>query len=222
MDTTIQDREHIARELLAQTKPAQPGDIAYWLMDKARAGIEPPATMRVHDALPYTLGDECFGRFPAILAPLQTGAGRMVGFEVIFVAPDAGLVIPVQRHWVEEVAGAFFQVDYALGPIIGVALGVDNAIAARAILQLPVDLCAVVTPEDLAAFDWPEGTEEIVVFASDGVMPQAQELEARARDAGIAAVIVKPSTPGATWHQEMLFAGAVPADGVSLDNPDEH
>lgn len=222
MDNTIQDREHIARELLAQTTPARPGDVAHWLMEATRIGVAPPATMRVHHALPYLLGGECFGHFPAILAPLQTGAGRTVGFEIIYVAPSAGLVVPVQRHWVEEVRGAFFQIDPVLGPAIGVGLAVDSVIAARLLLQLPVDLCAVVCPEDLAAFDWPEGTRELVIFASDSVQTQAEELAARALDAGIAAVIVKPPTPGATWYQELVFSGAVPADGVSLDHPDEH
>lgn len=222
MTADIEQRSAIAQSVLEQSKPAEPGDIAHKLMQDARARIIPPQTVRTHDALPYVVGGECFGAFPALVMALHDGRGQVVGLEAVYIAPDAGLIEPVQTMLIHESPGSHFRVDCPMGPSIGVALALDNAIAARHLLDLPVSLCAVTTASDLAAFDWPDIAQELAIFATDATATEAEHLADRARAAGLAAEVFYPPTPGASWHQEMLLSGAVPADDVAARKADEH
>ncbi|RZI78669.1 MAG: hypothetical protein EOP38_27445 [Rubrivivax sp.] len=213
--------------ILNGSEPARRGDLIHSLMERFGIFEAIPPSVRLHPRLPYVLGNEVFGEHPAMVMPLRTGSGAYVGVNTIYLAPGgfAPVVMPNQLALLTEYPGMFFQLDAEIGPVVAVAIGLGHALSVRALTPIKASMCVVRDREDLADFDWPDGTQELMVLCDDGSRDQAQTLIERARQAGIKAQACTPPTSGHSWLDEYLFHGAVPTDDIAAakqDNPTTH
>lgn len=104
-------------------------------------------------------------RSPAILAQVADVAGRCVNLYRIFIDRDgnkAAFERP-KRMMRSAITGPIAVRLFASGPVLGVAEGIENAIAARMLFDMPV--WAAMGTVFLERFVEPEGVEELVVFA---------------------------------------------------------
>lgn len=203
--------------ILTDSQPAQPGDLIHALLRRVGIFETVPPSVRLHPRLPFFLGDEAFGEYPAMVMPLRTGAGEHVGVNTIYLSADglAPVVAPNQLNLLVEYPGMFFALDGDVGPVVAVATGLGHALSARALMTIEASMCIVRDREDMADFDWPASTQELIVLCDDYTRDQAQTLIDRATEAGIKAQALTPPTQGATWLDEYLFQGAVPADEIA-------
>lgn len=203
--------------ILTDSMPAQPGDLIHALLRRVGIFETVPPSVRLHPRLPFFLGDEAFGVYPAMVMPLRTGAGEHVGVNTIYLSADglAPVVMPNQVNLLVEYPGMFFALDGDVGPVVAVATGLGHALSARALMHIEASMCIVRDREDMADFDWPAGTKELIVLCDDYTRDQAQTLIDRATEAGIKAQAITPPTQGATWLDEYLFRAAVPADEIA-------
>lgn len=203
--------------ILTDSQPAEPGDLIHALLQRVGLFEVVPPSVRLHPRLPYFLGDEAFGVYPAMVMPLRTGAGEYVGVNTIYLATDgfAPVITPNQMNLLVEYPGMFFALDGDVGPVVAVATGLGHALSARALMTIEASMCIVRDREDMADFDWPVGTKELIVLCDDFTREQAQTLIERATQAGIKAQAITPPTQGATWLDEYLFWDAVPADEIA-------
>lgn len=203
--------------ILTDSLPAQPGDLIHALLQRVGIFETVPPSVRLHPHLPYFIGDDQFGAHPAMVMPLRTGAGEYVGVSTVYLAEDgfAPVVSPNQLNLLVEYPGMFFALDDEVGPVIAVATGLGHALSARALMPLDASMCIVRDREDMADFDWPQGTAELIVLCDDSTRDQAQTLIDRATQAGIKAQACTPPTQGASWLDEYLFKGAIPADEIA-------
>lgn len=203
--------------ILTDSLPAQPGDLIHALLQRVGIFETVPPSVRLHPRLPYFLGDEAFGVYPAMVMPLRTGSGEFVGVNTTYLAEGglAPVVAPNQLNLLVEFPGAFFALDGDIGPVVAVAAGLGSALSARALMPLQASMCVVGSREDLADFDWPQDTRELIVLCDDSNRDQAQTLIDRAAQAGLTVRAYMPPTQGARWLDEYLFKGAIPADEIA-------
>lgn len=177
-----------------------------------------PESIRLHPELDFTLGsNESFGKYPAIVMPVFSGTFQLRAVELLFVTHDAQIapvVAPHQVAWIDEPdMGCFSFIHGPVGGHWAVAVGMVEALCASEILGLP--FAAVASPNDLAAFQIPNGITQLDICASQTCMEEAAVLKARCEARGIACFVMAPPTGNATWQDEFAFRGAVPIDEIA-------
>ena len=215
---------HAARAILAETRPIEAGNPIEAVMHACGFPIGLPPSVRVHPNLPFTLGtDEVLGHHPAVVFPLSRGDGEIAAIEILYLSATgiAPVLSPWQIHWFSESSrdGTFFQLSDETPGVVGVVAGITDALAVWRMNEC-LTVCAVRNPDELAAFDWPDDTMHLDVYATAETEAAAHALAARAIHAGLTAAVLMPATPGASWFQELAFAGAIPCDDQSQAKAD--
>ena len=97
------------------------------------------------------------------------------------------------------VAGACIRLGKAGPAGLGIAEGIETALAARLASGLPT--VAAYSAAALAAWHWPRDLRRLVIFADadQAGTDAASSLRARAFSAGLQCEVMAPSTPGADW-----------------------
>ncbi len=206
--------ERIAR-LQAACRPLVPGDpVTLYLKRRGFAGVWPlPACLRYHPALPYWHDGEGIGTFPVMVAPLTAPDGSIVALHRTYLT-QSGLkadVPSVKKLTMTSgpLAGACIRLHDAKDGVIGIAEGIETALAAW--LASGVPTVAAYSATNLAAWQWPAGVRRIVIFADHdpaGAVA-ADKLRQRARAAGLQCSVMTPSEPGADWADVWAQRGAV-------------
>lgn len=188
--------------LWANSTPVADGDpVSLYLRRRGLAGPV-PEHLRLHPRLIYWDGGDR-GAWPAMVAPLVSPAGRVLALHRTYLTAD-GCKAPVPT--VKKLTGAAGSLAGACIPlhdpqrgVIGIAEGIETAQAAHLASGLPT--VAAYCAGSLAAYVWPPGVRRIVVFADAdrAGAAAALSLKARAMRAGVSAVVLTPTTPGADW-----------------------
>lgn len=178
------------------------GDPAFQYITQV-LGIAPqsvPACARFHAAVPYRVPG-AVGYYAALLMPLQSHTGLLIGVQATYLNDGGQLV-----DWL-RLKRRFFRVK-GTGPVgivpthlpqqrmIGVARTVDDAMLATAALAVPT--LATLTIRGLAEFDWPEVVERLVIFASalSSELAATRALVRRATARGVQCTVVRPNAAG--------------------------
>lgn len=175
--------------LWAQARPIAPGDVADLYL--RRAGALPPggpqaawpAALRLHPALEYwrlPSGGQaaCLGRFPALLAALETDAfpaglagpaqPHCVALQRTYLAPGGELAAVAAPIKLTGKDGPSRRAALRLAPVapqsatLGVAVGVVHALRMGNAARIPV--WAVPDAAALAHVSWPRHTARLYVF----------------------------------------------------------
>lgn len=161
------------------------------------------------------------GEFPAILAGIHDVQGRLVTLHRIYITrkgKKAPVDDPKKMKSVPEkleVTGAAIRLGDPIDGVVGVAEGIETALAAYRGSMLPT--WSTVNATLLANFDPPEGTKAVVIFADKDVSKAgevaANELISRMREKGIVAFSYLPEAPipkrkkSIDWNDVLLSEG---------------
>jgi len=196
--------DQIAR-LQAQLVPVVSGDpVALYLANRGMPDswrIRP--ALWVHPGLDYWQDGRCIGRWPAMVAAIQSLAGKVLALHRTYLT-DTGHKAPVEcpkklTGACDHLLGAAIQLEPPRDGVLGVAEGIETAIAAASGSGIPTwsTYCA----NALASFQWPAQIQTLVIYADadDAGRVAAERLRRRASQAGVQALVMEPSVEGTDW-----------------------
>ena len=187
--------------------------------------LQVPEVLRLHLALPYRDGGATAGTWPAMVARLSAPDGRLLALHRTWLKPEgrkAPTPGPVKKltPTAGPLAGACIRLgwlgagaagDPQAGPVIGIAEGIETALAARCASGVPT--VAAYSAGALAAWQWPPSLRRLVIFADadPAGAEAADKLRQRARASGLTVNVMTPITPGADWCDVWAQRGAAGA-----------
>lgn len=201
----------------------QPGDpVTLYVKRRLGVALWPlPAALRFVPSLSYWHDGAEIGRFPAMLAAITNHAGKLVALHRTWLTRDgrkAEVPGPVKKltRTCGPLAGAGIALWTAPDDrgVIGVAEGVETALAAHYGGRMPV--CAAYSAGALYAWQWPEGTRHIVIWADhdEAGADAANKLRARAQAAGLTVTTKTPNEPGKDWADVVLARNTAATAGA--------
>lgn len=200
-------------------QPLVPGDPAtLYLKRRGLGGLWPlPQCLRLHRSLGYWEDGQEIGRFPTMVAPLVGLDGKLLALHRTFLTADgrkADVDSPKKLTGAAGLlGGACIPLHKPVGGTIGIAEGIETALAAWAGSGVPVQ--AAYSGGNLAAWRWPEGLRRLVIFgdADDAGRKAASELKARAVRAGLRCEVLIPSEEGSDWCDVWAASRRIPSEG---------
>jgi len=162
-----------------------------------------PPALRTHPGLGYWQGDRLLGYYPAMLAAVTSPEGQLVALHRTYLCNGARKADVASPKKLSKAAGPLAGAGIVLGSggssVVGVAEGIETALAAHAASGIATD--AAYCAGNLAAWSWPSCARRLVVFADNDAcgLAAARTLAARALAAGLLCDLVAPSTVGADW-----------------------
>jgi len=138
------DRTEQVDAILAACGPVEPGTAAYLYLTLRGLRQHQPA-LRAHQAL-YC--HEVHGERPALIAPLTASSGEICAIQRIWCLPriefadgqgpvDSRAPLTIRKKTLGHMGDASVQLKPA-GPVLGLAEGVETAIAASRLFRMPV------------------------------------------------------------------------------------
>lgn len=162
-----------------------------------------PACIRLHPGLAYWHEGVPLGEFPTMVAPIVGPTGEVVALHCTYLTPEGGKAdVPTVKKLTAAagpLAGAAIPLGVPMAGQLGIAEGIETALAARCAAGVPV--VAAYCADNLARWRWPQGLRRLLVFADADAagMKAARELVARAVRGGVRAQALAPSVAGADW-----------------------
>lgn len=179
-----------------------------------------PKSLRSHDGLTYIHGKEKknYGKFPCLLAPIKDKDGRIMSIHRIFLTPQgAKAPVPDAKKMMSrcgELRGAAIKL-FPAGDTLGVAEGIETALAAHAISRMPVWSC--VSAVLLEQVEIPASVKHVVIWADLDVSGRgkaaAEKLSKRLIEEGKTVEIQYPPGPipegakGIDWLDVLMNQG---------------
>lgn len=161
------------RELLrTATAPDLVPDAVAYLSFRHLWPLPPDCTLKAHAGASYwNSGDppELVGRFPALLAPVVDIDDALVTLHVTYLSDGRKLADRTARKLLGPTGGRIGCAArlFPSGPVLGVAEGLETAIAASRVLRVPVWPC--LSTGLLSRFQAPPGVERLVIAADNDV-----------------------------------------------------
>jgi putative DNA primase/helicase len=206
-------------ELWAQCVPSVPRDpVTLYMEQRGLGGASPlPACLRYHPKLAYWQDGDKLGVFPAMVAPILSPEGRMVALHRTYLRSDgrkAGVRTTKKLTAAAgALAGACIRLHRPVHGILGVAEGIETALAAS--LASGVPTVAAYCAGALAGYVWPAGVRRLVIFADNDQAGRkaASNLQSRAVQAALRVQVMTPTDQGADWCDVWAQRGAVTVEG---------
>lgn len=200
------DRVSALRRVWHGARPLDGSDPASRYLRSRIGGIVHSKALRVHLALPYR-DDESgeLTRHPAMIAAVQARNGEVVSIHRTYLTNEGGKAVvskPKKLMEGKKVAGGAIRLRSATKRV-GIAEGIETALAASAIFGLPV--WSTISSWGLETFEPPEGIEEVVVFSDNDISftGQAAAFACAKRlvlKFKVKATVRVPPEPGQDWN----------------------
>lgn len=209
-------------ESVSLTHPSASPVRAYFRKRKLGQVLLPLNDLAYHPALPYFDPEKGhLGDFPAMLALIRTAGGTHSTVHRTWLTEDGDKApVPVARKQYTSpegspCTGGAIRLDHADGPVLNLAEGIETALAARAITELPTWSC--VNKELLKQVVIPESVKIVTIWAdldrSMGGQEAAIALMDRLRSEGRVAVVFLPPVKmpekgkGVDWNDVLAHIG---------------
>lgn len=196
------DRAKALRAVWTATKPLAVGDLAHkYLASRRIEELAYPKALRFGPAIMDGEG----GIRPAMVAIVTDHDGKPVTLHRTFLKPDgsgkAEMASPRKLMPGEVPDGTAVRLSEFSGGTIGIAEGIETAMSASAIYDLPV--WAAINAGNLAKWIPPEGTEEVAIFGDNDPkfagQAAAYGLARRLAAKGLPVTVHIPDMPGSDW-----------------------
>ena len=173
-DADERERQHRARELWHNCRPIGGTPAEAYLRNRG-IRLELPPTLRFHPALDHGPSRR---HFPALVAALQDGGGKLIAVQRTWLKPDGSgkaNVTPCKMVFGPMRDGAVRLASAKGRDILGIAEGIETALSARQMFSLPV--WATLSAVRLAKLTLPP-IETLVIFADRGDVGMKEALGA--------------------------------------------
>lgn len=155
------------RRVWSESLPLAAGDEAiHYLVGRGLSVGTLPDCLRLHPDLPYRDGDQFFGKFPALLARVVRPDGSGATLHRTYLQGGRKAPVPTPRKLMpgKPIAGAAIRL-FPVAEWIGVAEGIETALAAAELFKMPVWAC--VSANGVESFEPPEGVTTVTVFGDN-------------------------------------------------------
>lgn len=206
--------QHLTK-LWGECRPLVPGDAAtLYLKGRGFGGVWPlPACLRFHPALRYRHDDGSTTTHPGMVAPLMGAGGELLALHRTYLTRDGRKAqVPTVKKLTPAaglLAGACIRLAEPARGVLGIAEGIETALAAWCASGLPV--AAAYSASNLTAWRWPSAVQRVVIFGDqdEAGRKAAQALRDRVRAAGLSCNVMTPNDEGADWCDVWAQRGAV-------------
>lgn len=188
------------RRVWSESKPLQSGDEAMrYLAGRGLSVVELPDSIRLHPALPYYEGDTFVGKFPAMVARVVGADGAGLTLHRTYLQDGCKAPVPSAKKLMpgKAISGGAVRLSPA-GPRLGIAEGVETAMAASLLFGLPVWSC--ISAHGIESFEPPVGVDQVTIFADNDESFTGQRAAYaaafRLKRNGIAVDVKVPDVPG--------------------------
>ena len=195
--------------LWAACRVLDPEDVACrYLRHRLRALPEVlPEVLRFHPGVDYWHDGQCIGTFPALVAAITSPSGELLALHRTYLdqsghkatLPDGAPAKKLTAASGPIMGGCIRLATPTDAGLIGVAEGVETALAASLAGRLPV--VAAYSAGALAAWQWPPEARHIAICGDNDPagLEAADSLADRALSAGLRVHRAIPSQPGMDW-----------------------
>lgn len=180
-----------------------------------------PAALRFHPGLPWIdpKSKKKVGVFPCLIAPIKDGENRVVSLHRIYLTQDGQKAdVPEVKKMMAvagELRGSAIQLFPASGEVLGLAEGIETALAAHAISRMPV--WSTVTARLMESVVIPPHVKKVVIWADldrsntgrDTALRVKERLIAEGKEVEIAMpqLEILPGSKGVDWLDVLLTQG---------------
>lgn len=167
------ERQQYARDLWDRSNRAGGTPVETYLRGR---GISVPIPDTIGH-LPNQRHTEAGGLWPCMVVPLRDLRGNVTAVQRTWLTGDGRGKAPVSpgKKTVGPMMKAAVQL-WPAGPILGIAEGVETAMSAKQIYQIPV--WATLSANRLGAIELPDAVESIVIFADHGKVGMEEAIRA--------------------------------------------
>ena len=170
-------------------------------------GLEVPDILRWHKSLAYYIDGVEVGKYPAMLAPVMRGP-KFLTYHVTYLHGGKKVAHDPARKILPgpSTTGASVPL-YSAGRVLGVAEGIETAIAAKMLTGIPT--WAALNAGNMAKWNCPPGVEHVVIFGDNDEnyagQAAAYTLAHRLKCSGLIVEIRFPEIIG-DWNDVLLIA----------------
>lgn len=157
------------REVWRSSLPLADSVAEAYLRSRGIPKMHLPTSLRFHPGLQYwdAKQKKSLGTFPCLLAPIKNKENKIVSIHRIFLTADgAKAPVPDAKKMMamcDDIRGSAIRLQEAVGDTLGVAEGIETALAAHLISQMPVWSC--VSAPLLELVEIPEHVTTVVIWA---------------------------------------------------------
>jgi putative DNA primase/helicase len=156
-----------------------------------------PAVLRGISRLAYLNGDQYVGHFPAMVAPVVGPDGKLRSVHRTYVGD-----VPTRKKLLSSVGGGAAIRLFEPTDALGIAEGIETAIAAHELFGLPT--WATISTAIMETFEPPQGVKHLVIFGDNDSnfagQKAAYTLAHRlSRDTDLIINVRIPAQPGTDW-----------------------
>lgn len=155
------------RELCAVSDCA---DAVAYLTDRGLWPLPPECALRAHVLADYWDGGQRIGRFLALVGEVRDITGELVTLHVTYLSQGRKYPGGEPRKMLSPLTGrrgCAVRLMASVGPVLGIAEGIETALSAAALHGVPT--WAALNATLLAKFEPPRGIERVAIFADRDV-----------------------------------------------------
>lgn len=165
-EPTEEDKKNLLRRAWKGAAPIQHGDeVVRYLRGRGLRLDTLPTSIRFHPGMAYR-DSEVTRKFPAMLAVVTGADGKTRSLHRTYLqdAQKAAVSHPKKLMQGMSLQGAAIRLA-GVSERIGIAEGIETALAAAELFDLPVWSC--ISTSGIETFEPPEGVREVVIFADN-------------------------------------------------------
>lgn len=193
----------VLNRVWSEAAPLQPDDAAMLYLAGRGLHVDlPMPALRLHHGLVYRDGGDTLGKFPALVALVTGPDGKGVTLHRTYLQDGHKAPVPSPKKLMpgKPIKGAAIRLHPA-GDVLGVAEGIETALAARQRFGVPVWSC--VSAAGIESFIPPKEVRKVIVFGDNDASGTGQAaswgLAKRLIAAGIEVEVKIPDSVGSDW-----------------------